>query len=181
MKLHDLSPAKGSRRTSKRIGRGPGSGTGKTAGRGHKGQKSRSGAKSRAWFEGGQMPLYRRTPKRGFTNPTRKEWSIVNLGDLGRVDGDVTPESLYESGLIATLKHPVKVLARGDADRSFTVSAHAFSAAAREKIEVPNLRDPRHEHLDRPGKTQLPLIFAQGAKERGIHLIVRDLLAIRAV
>ncbi len=83
------------------------------------------------------MPLYRRTPKRGFKNPHRKEWSIVNLGDLGRVEGtDVDPDTLHANGLISTLKHPVKVLARGDVDRAMTVRAHAFSAAAREKIEA---------------------------------------------
>jgi large subunit ribosomal protein L15 len=83
------------------------------------------------------MPLYRRTPKRGFKNPSRKEWSVVNLDDLGRVEGtDVDPDTLRASGLISTLKHPVKVLARGDADRAMTVRAHAFSAAAREKIEA---------------------------------------------
>lgn len=83
------------------------------------------------------MPLYRRTPKRGFKNPTRKQWSIVNLGDLGRLGGaDVNPETLYEHGLISTLKYPVKVLARGDAEGAFTVTAHAFSATAREKIET---------------------------------------------
>ena len=135
--LADLSPAAGARGARRRVGRGPGSGSGKTSGRGHKGQKSRSGGSIPAWFEGGQMPLYRRTPKRGFKNPNRKEWSVVNLDDLGRVEGtDVDPDTLRASGLISTLKHPVKVLARGDADRAMTVRAHAFSAAAREKIEA---------------------------------------------
>lgn len=135
--LDNLSPPEGSRPSSRRVGRGHGSGAGKTSGRGHKGQKARSGAKARAWFEGGQMPLYRRTPKRGFKNPNRKEWSVVNLADLGRVEGtDINPDTLHTSGLLSTLKHPVKVLARGDADRAMTVRAHAFSAAAREKIEA---------------------------------------------
>lgn len=135
--LDNLSPPEGSRQTSRRVGRGHGSGAGKTSGRGHKGQKSRSGATSRAWFEGGQMPLYRRTPKRGFKNPGRKEWSVVNLGDLERVDGnDVNPEVLRAHGLIRTMKHPVKVLARGEVSRAVTIHAHAFSAAAREKIEA---------------------------------------------
>jgi len=134
--LENLSPPDGSRPSSRRVGRGHGSGAGKTSGRGHKGQKSRSGASARAWFEGGQMPLYRRTPKRGFKNPTRKDWSIVNLGDLGRVEGEVNPETLYANGLISTLKHPVKVLARGETEVAITVRAHAFSATAREKIEA---------------------------------------------
>ena len=98
MKLHDLSPAKGSRRTRKRIGRGPGSGTGKTAGKGHKGQKSRSGYSRRLGFEGGQMPLIRRVPKRGFTNIFRKEVAVVNLRSLADFEGEVTPEALVERG-----------------------------------------------------------------------------------
>jgi large subunit ribosomal protein L15 len=134
--LDNLSPPDGSKKTSRRVGRGHGSGAGKTSGRGHKGQKSRSGATARAWFEGGQMPLYRRTPKRGFKNPGRQEWSIVNLADLDRVEGDVNPVTLAEHGLISTLKYPVKVLARGEAGRAMTVRAHAFSAAAKEKIEA---------------------------------------------
>jgi large subunit ribosomal protein L15 len=135
--LDNLSPPAGSRSSRRRRGRGHGSGAGKTSGRGHKGQKSRSGAKSPAWFEGGQMPLYRRTPKRGFTPPSQQRWSIVNLGDLDRVEGsDVTPEALRAHGLISTLKHPVKILARGDAPSGLTVRAHAFSASARAKIEA---------------------------------------------
>ena len=136
--LDNLAPAPGSKANRKRVGRGHGSGRGKTSGRGHKGQKSRSGASIPAWFEGGQMPLYRRTPKRGFTPPNRIEWSVVNVGDLERIDGatEVDPQILRENGLIRSLRKPVKVLARGDVDRPLTIRAHAFSAAARTKIEA---------------------------------------------
>ncbi len=135
MKLHELSPAAGSKRRRKRIGRGPGSGTGKTAGRGHKGQKSRSGASLRPGFEGGQMPLIRRVPKRGFTNIFRKQWAVVNLDALAELEGEVTPELLVERGL-ARPGLPVKVLGRGEAGKKMTVKAHQFSAAARTKIEA---------------------------------------------
>lgn len=135
--LDSLSPASGARSSPKRVGRGRGSGHGKTSGRGHKGQKSRSGAAIPAWFEGGQMPLHRRTPKRGFHPPNRTEWSVVNLGDLERVEGaDVDPEILREHGLIRSSRKPVKILARGEVDRPLTIRAHAFSATAREKIEA---------------------------------------------
>jgi len=135
--LDNLSPPDGSRSSRRRRGRGHGSGAGKTSGRGHKGQKARSGARIPAWFEGGQMPLHRRTPKRGFTPHRRQAWSIVNLGDLERVDGkEIDPDSLRAHGLISTVARPVKVLARGDAPAGLTVRAHAFSAAAREKIEA---------------------------------------------
>jgi len=135
--LDNLRPPEGSRPSKRRRGRGHGSGAGKTSGRGHKGQKSRSGASIPAWFEGGQMPLYSRTPKRGFKPINRQEWSVVNLGDLGRVDGhDMDPEVLRANGLIRTLKHPVKILARGEAERPMTIRAHAFSEAARQKIEA---------------------------------------------
>ncbi len=135
MKLHELSPAKGSKRSRKRVGRGPGSGRGKTAGRGHKGQKSRSGHSRRPGFEGGQMPLIRRVPKRGFTNIFRKEYAVVNLARLAELDGEVTPEVLVEKG-IARAGLPVKILANGDLDKKLTVSAHKFSKAARAKIEA---------------------------------------------
>ena len=136
--LDNLGPPAGSKASRKRVGRGHGSGRGKTSGRGHKGQKSRSGAAIPAWFEGGQMPLYRRTPKRGFQPPNRTEWSVVNVGDLERIVGstEVDPQVLREHGLIRSLRHPVKVLARGDMDRPLTIRAHAFSAAARTKIEA---------------------------------------------
>ncbi len=135
MKLHELSPAKGSRRPRKRIGRGPGSGIGKTSGRGHKGQKSRSGYSRRLGFEGGQMPLIRRVPKRGFTNIFRKEVAVVNLRDLSDFEGEVTPDSLVKKGLVRQ-GLPVKILGDGEASASMTVKAHHFSRSARAKIEA---------------------------------------------
>ncbi len=134
--LHDLSPSGGSRRDRKRVGRGPGSGWGKTSGRGQKGQKSRSGASIKAGFEGGQMPLQRRIPKRGFTPISRKDYQVVNVGRLDKVEGpDVTPEILRAHGLIRSLRKPVKVLGQGDLDRALNVSVHAVSESARTKIE----------------------------------------------
>jgi large subunit ribosomal protein L15 len=135
MKLSDLSPAPGSKHSRKRIGRGPGSGTGKTAGRGHKGQRSRSGFSQRFGFEGGQMPLVRRVPKRGFTNLFRSEYSIVNLSRLAGFEGEVTPEALVAWGLARPGK-PVKVLGNGDMEKALKVSAHKFSKSARAKIEA---------------------------------------------
>ncbi len=139
MKLHDLSPAKGSRHKKKRVGRGAGSGLGKTAGRGHKGQRSRSGYSQRIGFEGGQMPLIRRVPKRGFTNIFRREYSVVNLDRLAEAfpdkGADVTPELLVEKG-IARAGMPVKILGGGELPKALNVSAHKFSKAAREKIEA---------------------------------------------
>ncbi|MEQ9569853.1 MAG: 50S ribosomal protein L15, partial [Longimicrobiales bacterium] len=108
--LHELSPASGSRRDRKRVGRGPGSGTGKTAGRGEKGQKARSGGSIPAGFEGGQMPLHRRIPKRGFHNFNRVEYQVVNVGQLEGLSGDVDPAALREAGLIRSLRRPVKIL-----------------------------------------------------------------------
>ena len=135
--LDNLSPPRGSKRAAKRRGRGHGSGLGKTSGRGHKGQKSRSGAAIPAWFEGGQMPLYRRTPKRGFKPHRRTEWRIANLSDLARVEGnEVDPGILHASGVIRATAGPVKILGRGDLDRPLDVRAHAFSASARAKIEA---------------------------------------------
>jgi large subunit ribosomal protein L15 len=137
--LHNLKPAEGATRKRKRIGRGPGSGNGKTAGRGHKGQRSRSGYSRRWGFEGGQMPLVRRIPKRGFTNIFRVGFQVVNLRDLDRLfsDGDtVTPELLAEKGLIRVGKKPVKVLASGELGKKLTVQAHAFSKSARASIEA---------------------------------------------
>ena len=135
MKLHEMGPKEGSKRNRKRIGRGPGSGTGKTSGKGHNGQRSRSGFSRRAGFEGGQMPLIRRVPKRGFTNIFRREYEIVNLSDLAGLEGDITPESLAEKGLVRPGR-PVKVLGDGDVDTKLTVVAHKFSAGARSKIEA---------------------------------------------
>jgi large subunit ribosomal protein L15 len=135
MKLHTLTPAKGSKHSRKRVGRGPGSGLGKTAGKGHKGQKSRSGYARMAGFEGGQMPLVRRVPKRGFTNLFRTSYAVVNLHQLEGFDGDVTPESLVERGLVRS-GALVKVLGDGEVSRPLVVVAHKFSRSARAKIEA---------------------------------------------
>jgi len=135
MKLEDLSPAPGSRHSPKRVGRGPGSGKGKTAGRGHNGQKSRSGYSRRRGFEGGQMPLVRRVPKRGFTNIFRKEYGVVNLSGLEGFEGDVTVESLVEKGLVRK-GASVKILGDGDLSKALNVQAHKFSKSARAKIEA---------------------------------------------
>ena len=135
MKLHELSPAPGSKRRKKRIGRGPGSGTGGTAGRGHKGQRSRSGFSRRAGFEGGQMPLIRRVPKRGFTNIFRREYQAVNVSRLAELEGEVTPEILIERG-IARTGSPIKILGDGEVEKALVVHAHKFSASARQKIEA---------------------------------------------
>jgi large subunit ribosomal protein L15 len=135
MKLHELSPAPGSKQSRKRVGRGPGSGLGKTAGRGEKGQKSRSGYSRRIGFEGGQMPLVRRVPKRGFKNPFRTVYTVINVGQLAELEGEVTPQVLVDRGLV----HgglPVKVLGDGDIARAITVRAHRFSKSARSKIEA---------------------------------------------
>jgi large subunit ribosomal protein L15 len=135
MKLHELSPAPGSKQKPKRVGRGPGSGLGKTSGKGHKGGQSRRGYSVRPGFEGGQMPLIRRVPKRGFTNEFRVEFSVVNVGDLAELGKNVTPETLVEHGLVHKGR-PVKVLGNGEIKAAVTVSAHKFSKAAREKIQA---------------------------------------------
>jgi large subunit ribosomal protein L15 len=136
--LHNLAPARGSHRDRKRLGRGPGSGTGKTAGKGHKGSKARAGhggpGGGKPGFEGGQMPLTRRIPKRGFTNAFREEPQVVRLGDLERIDGDVTMETLVQAGLVKAREGPVKVLANGRVTRAVTVRGIKISAGAREKI-----------------------------------------------
>ncbi len=135
--LHDLKPTPGSTHRRKRVGRGAGSGKGKTSGRGHKGQGARSGGGVRLGFEGGQMPLQRRLPKRGFTNKNRVPYQVVNVRDLGRVGaGEVTPEILHERGLIGRVGRPVKILGTGEVEGAYQVSAHAFSGSAREKIEA---------------------------------------------
>ena len=134
--LSTLSPAAGSTQSRKRVGRGPGSGLGKTSGKGNKGHKARTGGGTNPGFEGGQMPMYRRLPKRGFTNPFRVENQIVNLTDLKKVAGDVSPETLYSAGLIGKPDAPVKLLGTGEADRSYTVRGVALSASARTKIEA---------------------------------------------
>ncbi len=135
--LSNLKPAPGSTQSRKRVGRGPGSGLGKTSGKGHKGHKARTGGGTNPGFEGGQMPLYRRLPKRGFTNPFRVESQVVNLADLKKVSAtDVSPETLYSAGLISKADAPVKLLGTGDADRAYSVRGVAFSASARTKIEA---------------------------------------------
>ncbi len=137
MGLHNLKPAKGSVRNRKRVGRGPGSGNGVTAGRGEKGQKSRSGFSRKPGFEGGQMPLHRRLPKRGFTNaPFRKEFACVNLGRLEvfKAGTIVTPELLVKQGIVKKLLDGLKVLADGELTKALTVHAHRFSGKAQERI-----------------------------------------------
>ncbi len=135
MDLGSLQPAEGSRRNTKRLGRGNGSGHGTTAGRGSKGQRARSGHKRRPWFEGGQMPLQRRLPKRGFNRKFRVENQVVNLSDLQRLDEkEITPEVLAERGMINPRKGPVKILGDGDAPEKVKVTAHKFSKSAEEKI-----------------------------------------------
>ena len=137
MDLSNLKPAEGSKHSKKRIGRGHGTGQGTQAGRGHKGAKSRSGFKFKRGFEGGQMPLHRRIPKRGFHNDFRVEYAVVNLDTLAeRFDADtvVTPELLRERGLINSARQPIKVLARGDISKKLTVRAHKFSGKAADKI-----------------------------------------------
>ncbi|MCL5677374.1 MAG: 50S ribosomal protein L15 [Firmicutes bacterium] len=138
MKLHELGPAPGSRRPGRRVGRGIGSGLGKTSGKGHKGQNARSGGGVRPGFEGGQMPLFRRLPKRGFTNIFRKEYATVNLEALNRFeDGtEVTPELLYGTRLLKRAKGGVKILGGGELTKKLTVRAQAFTQSAREKIEA---------------------------------------------
>ncbi|MCK1997716.1 LSU ribosomal protein L15P [Paenisporosarcina quisquiliarum] len=137
MKLHELKPSEGSRSSRKRIGRGIGSGTGKTSGKGHKGQNARSGGGVRPGFEGGQNPLFRRLPKRGFTNINRKEFAIVNLDTLNRFEEgtEVTPALLIETGVVSSEKSGIKILGNGTLDKKLTVKAHKFSASAKEAIE----------------------------------------------
>jgi len=139
MDLSNLKPPKGAKHAKKRIGRGQGSGNGKTAGRGHKGAKSRSGFKFKRGFEGGQMPLHRRVPKRGFHNPFRVEYEVVNLDTLAtRFDAGtvVTPDLLRQHGLVSGGGRPVKVLGRGDMSKALTVQAHKFSGKAAEKLQA---------------------------------------------
>ena len=138
LSLNNLKPAKGSTHKKKRVGRGPGSGLGKTAGRGHKGQKSRSGYSSRPGFEGGQMPLQRRLPKRGFTNIFKKEWLEISLAKIEEnfnVGDEVTPEILHERGLIKKAKHDVVILGTGEISKALKISAHRFTKTAKEKVE----------------------------------------------
>ena len=138
MKIEDLKPAPGSRKRNKRVGRGIGSGHGKTSCKGHKGQKARSGGTKGPGFEGGQMPLQRRIPKRGFKNRFAIEYAIINLKDIVKIqDTDIiTPEILIEKGIIKDLKNGIKVLGNGDIQRPLTIKAHAFSASAISKISA---------------------------------------------
>lgn len=136
MELHTLKPPEGSRKNRKRVGRGPGSGTGKTSGRGHKGAGQRSGYRRKAGHEGGQMPLFRRLPKRGFANIFRKEYQVINIVDLSRFEpGEVTLETLRNAGLIRKPNAPVKLLGNGEVDKAYTVKVNAFSKSAVEKLE----------------------------------------------
>src|SRR5262244_286309 len=138
LSLNNLHPAKGSTHKKKRVGRGPGSGLGKTAGRGEKGQKSRSGYSSKIGFEGGQMPLHRRLPKRGFTNIFKKQWIEVSLEALEKhftADDEITPDVLHSRGIIKKAKHDIVVLGNGEVSKALKVSAHRFTRSARQKIE----------------------------------------------
>jgi large subunit ribosomal protein L15 len=138
LSLNNLKPTPGSTHKKKRLGRGPGSGLGKTSGKGHKGQKSRSGYSSRPGFEGGQMPLQRRLPKRGFTNIFKKQWIEISLAKIEanfNAGDEVTPELLHERGLIKKAKHDLVILGSGDISKSLKISAHRFTKAAKDKIE----------------------------------------------
>jgi large subunit ribosomal protein L15 len=137
MRLEDIKAPIGARKKGKRVGRGVGSGRGKTSGRGHKGQKAREGRGPRLGFEGGQTPILRRVPKRGFVNPGRKEFSIVNVSALNRFEdgSEVTPDLLKDMGMVKDLKDGLKILGDGEIKKALIVKAHAFSEAARRKIE----------------------------------------------
>ena len=137
MKLHELKPVEGARNKRNRVGRGMSSGNGKTSGRGHDGQKSRSGGKIGLTFEGGQLPLFRRIPKRGFTNINRKDYAVVNVSALNRFDNgtEVTPELLIEAGVVKNEKSGIKILGNGNLEKKLTIKAHKFSSSAVEAIE----------------------------------------------
>ena len=136
MDLANLKPAPGSLKNRKRVGRGPGTGKGKTSGKGHKGQKARSGYKRRAWSEGGQMPLQRRLPKRGFTNIFRVDYQEVNISRLASLNSsEITPELLRQRGLARKRNKPIKILGAGEIEKAINIKAHAFSRSAIEKIE----------------------------------------------
>jgi len=139
MKLHELRPSEGSTKSRKRVGRGPGSGLGTTSGRGNNGQNARSGGGTRPGFEGGQMPLFRRIPKRGFSNSVfKKTWSIVNIDDFNIFDAGaiITPELLLECGMLRKMEHGLKVLGDGELTKALTIKAHKFTQSAIEKIEA---------------------------------------------
>src|SRR5580765_5346348 len=159
MALDNLRPPKGATRNRKRVGRGPGSGHGKTASRGSKGAKSRSGFRFKRGFEGGQMPLHRRVPKRGFTNIFRVEYAVVNLDTLAEVfeaGSAVTPELLRERGLVRQARAPIKVLGRGEISKALTVRAHRFSGSAAEKIAKAGGSVERLEPVDETPKVEKP-------------------------
>ena len=138
MNLHDLTPAKGAKKRPKRIGRGPGSGHGKTATKGHKGLLARSGGGKRPGFEGGQMPLARRLPKFGFTNPSRTEYAIVNIRSFEKWAGDgmITPQAMVDAGLVKRKKLPIKILGSGELKKALVVQAHKFTKSAEAKIQA---------------------------------------------
>ncbi|GAB3067321.1 50S ribosomal protein L15 [Salinicoccus sesuvii] len=137
MKLHEMKPVEGARKSRNRVGRGMSSGNGKTSARGHNGQNSRSGGGVRPTFEGGQLPLFRRIPKRGFTNINRKEYAVLNLSDLNRFEEgtEVTPEMLKENGIVKNEKSGIKVLGNGTLEKKLTIKAHKFSSSAVKAIE----------------------------------------------
>ena len=137
MRLGELKPAAGSKKKRKRIGCGPGSGHGKTSTRGHKGTQARTGNTKNAWYEGGQMPLQRRLPKRGFTNIFRVGYQVINLSDLDRFDANATVdiEALIDKGLVRNLKSPVKLLGDGELNKALTIKVHAVSKKAKEAVE----------------------------------------------
>ena len=138
MNLHDLTPASGAKKRRKRIGRGPGSGHGKTATKGHKGLLARSGGGKRPGFEGGQMPLIRRLPKFGFTNPFRMEYAIVNVKNFEKWTGDktITPQAMVDAGLVKRKKLPIKILGNGELKKSLVIQAHKFSKSSKMKIQA---------------------------------------------
>ncbi len=153
MRQDNLAPAPGSKKDRKRVGRGDGSGHGTYSGRGSKGQKSRAGYKMRPGFEGGQLPLIKRLPrKRGFTNIFRLEYSVVNISKLNifEAESEITPEKLAAAGVVKSLRHPIKILAEGDIDRPLSVTANRFSAAAKAKIEAAG---GKVEEIERAAKT----------------------------
>jgi large subunit ribosomal protein L15 len=162
--LSDLKPAEGSNRDRKRVGRGTGSGHGKTSGKGSKGQKARAGRGVPRWFEGGQLPIQKRMPyKRGFTNIWRTQWEIVNLNRIAELGIDeITPEALYAAGVIRGLEYPVKVLGNGEVSRAIKISAHGFSEGAKSQIEAAGGTVTVLERTDkwtqaRPRSRRLPL------------------------
>src|SRR6476620_5494359 len=173
MALSNLRPPKGAKHARKRVGRGPGSGHGKTASRGSKGAKSRSGFRFKRGFEGGQMPLHRRVPKRGFTNIFRVEYAVVNLDTLAEVfeaGSAVTPELLRERGLVRQARAPIKVLGRGEISKALTVRAHRFSGSAAEKIAKAGGSVERLEPVDetksveKPERRKVAEVKAEGVK-----------------